>query len=89
MSSNQCLNCGYTGGVWRIGLCNDCFNLKEDGIPMAVSQHSPYPEENDYFWGNKLPSAEDFQLPLNYKSCIIVTMKILGGKNDRRSQTTY
>jgi len=59
-SMNSCLNCGYTGGVWRIGLCNDCFDLKEDGVPMAVSQHSPHPEENEYFWATHLPTAEDF-----------------------------
>ena len=36
------------------------FNLIQTGVPLAVSQHSPYPEENEYYWGNNLPTAEDF-----------------------------
>ena len=76
----SCLNCGYSGGIWRIGLCNDCFDLKQTGVPLAVSQHSPYPEENEYYWGNNLPTAEDFQLPIINKLCIINRIRNLGGK---------
>lgn len=82
---NSCLNCGYTGGVWRIGLCNDCFDLKEDGVPMAVSQHSPHPEENEYFWATHLPTAEDFQLHFRLYLCIIKRIRNQGGDNENHT----